>query len=99
MTGDYLRGPLRARPAGALIQGYFCALHPLPLREKRLETGKFQFAADGTLEMRCPRCGDYWPLDTEFFYASKTRDGHFSWCVACYCEHRWPERYGIQEAA
>lgn len=98
MTAERPRGLARARPAGALIQGYFCALHPLSLREKRLASGKFIYV-DGILEMWCPRCKEYWPLDTEFFFASKTRDGHFSWCRACYCEQRWPDRYHIKQAA
>lgn len=41
------------------------------------------------LEQRCPRCGDYWPADTEFFYSNGTR--LMSACKACYIAHRWPE--------
>lgn len=85
---------MNARAAGALIQGWYCPIPSASLRAKRLTSGKYQLTVIG-LEKHCPRCRDYWPADTEFWFGSKTSDGLFSWCRACYCEFRWPERYGL----
>lgn len=36
---------------------------------------------------RCPKCGEWWPADREFFYAKKdTASGLQSWCRACWSE-------------
>lgn len=35
---------------------------------------------DGELERRCPRCGEYWPEDAEFFRRSGERG------FDCYCK-------------
>jgi len=36
---------------------------------------------------RCPKCGEWWPADREFFYTSKhTPSGLQSWCIACWKE-------------
>lgn len=36
-------------------------------------------------ELRCSKCGEYWPMDSEFFFRSR-RDGFRSPCKACYYE-------------
>lgn len=84
----------KRRPRHAEIQGWYCPLPPRVIVERRLVTGRFKFTPDG-LQMRCSKCREYWPFDTEFFFASKTPEGAFHWCRACYCEYRWPERYGL----
>jgi hypothetical protein len=33
-------------------------------------------------EVKCAKCGDFWPADPEFFYLSNGR--LHSWCKACY---------------
>lgn len=67
--------------------GAFCPVPPRALMVKRLASGKYRLTAVG-LEMRCPRCGDYWPADTEFFYSRICEPcGLFQWCKACYMEH------------
>lgn len=40
-------------------------------------------------EKRCTRCGDYYPLDTDFFYRNGTWRGKAQWtshCKACFTE-------------
>lgn len=40
-------------------------------------------------EKRCPRCNEYWPADTDFFYSQKgKKDGLHDWCKACYTAWR-----------
>lgn len=74
-------GAVKARPEEAEIQGFFC-----PLR-----SGKCM-RTDLGLEKRCPKCDCFWPMDTEFWFPSKTEDGLFNWCRACYIRQRWPLR-------
>lgn len=38
-------------------------------------------------ELKCNRCGDFWPADEEFWYREGARGFH-SWCKACYREWR-----------
>ncbi|WP_428719113.1 hypothetical protein [Undibacterium curvum] len=33
-------------------------------------------------EVKCSKCGEFWPADAEFFYMNKGRP--HSWCKACY---------------
>lgn len=33
-------------------------------------------------EVKCAKCGDFWPADNEFFYFTRGRP--HSWCKACY---------------
>jgi hypothetical protein len=82
---------MNARPEDAEIQGYFCPLQPPKLLEMRLRKGTCVLTELG-LEKRCSRCDVFWPMDTEFWFPSKTRDGLFAWCRACYITFRWPTR-------
>ncbi len=82
---------MNARPEDAEIQGFFCPLQPSNLLAKRLRSGKC-IRTDVGLEKRCSKCDCYWPMDTEFWFPSKTEDGLFNWCRACYIGQRWPER-------
>lgn len=54
-----------------------------------LVTGKYQYQ-DDELHKRCSGCGEYWPADTEFFFAAKEGDRLNNKCRACYTERRWP---------
>lgn len=54
-----------------------------------LVTGKYQYQ-DDELYKRCSGCADYWPADTEFFFAASEGDGLNNKCRACYVENRWP---------
>ena len=36
-------------------------------------------------EIRCTRCGEFWPADEEFFY--RHAGGWHSYCKACYLSH------------
>jgi hypothetical protein len=65
---------------------------------KRLASGKC-ILTDLGLEKRCPKCDSYWPMDTKFWFASKTEDGLFAWCRACYTARRWPNGRGRTIAA
>lgn len=33
-------------------------------------------------EVRCAKCGEFWPADSEFFFFGKGKP--HSWCKACY---------------
>lgn len=33
-------------------------------------------------EIKCSRCGEFWPADGEFFFMNKGKP--HSWCKACY---------------
>lgn len=72
------------------IGGFFSPLIDRRLLLKRLREGTMQ-RTDAGLVKRCPRCGEYWPFDTEFFFANGGKtDGLYAWCRACYVEYRWP---------
>lgn len=56
-----------------------------------LANGRYQFDEDGELEKRCSHCQEYWPADTEFFFASAHsthRDGLHCMCKACVIQSR-----------
>lgn len=38
-------------------------------------------------EMKCNRCGEFWPADQEFWYR-EGKKGLSCWCIACYREWR-----------
>jgi hypothetical protein len=88
---------MKGRPAEAEIQGYFCPLQRADLVAKRLASGLCTRTELG-LEKRCSKCLCFWPMDTEYWFPSKTPDGLFPWCRACYIGQRWPER-GAPERA
>jgi hypothetical protein len=49
----------------------------------RVSSGRFAFTELG-LEKRCSVCGEYFPADTEFFYAQNYRpEGLSCGCKAC----------------
>lgn len=59
--------------------------------DQSLAKGRYQFNEDGELEKRCSRCGDYWPADTEFFFAqlhSSHKDGLHCMCKDCNIQAR-----------
>lgn len=61
------------------------------LMARHLKSGTYREGEDG-LEKRCSRCQEYWPADSEFFYASRAlADGLNSNCKACYIENRFPQ--------
>jgi hypothetical protein len=37
-------------------------------------------------EVKCAKCGDFWPADKEFFYFQSDGRPH-SYCKACYRSH------------
>ena len=46
---------------------------------------------DAGPEKLCIKCMDWWPADTEFFYADpKGAAGLYLYCKACYLEHVRP---------
>lgn len=80
-------------------EGYFSPIPPLALRIKRMQSGQYIAGSTG-IEKRCPKCGDYWPIDTEFWFThTSTADGLHTWCKACYLERRYPARYGMPARA
>lgn len=82
---------MSARVEGEEVKG---AVVSESLLAKRLKSGVFHIDENGDIEKRCSKCRDYWPADTEFFYATKVRDGLTDWCKACYVEWRFPEGRG-----
>jgi len=72
---------------------------PPDLMAKRLASGIYRKADDGTLEKRCSRCREYLPADNEFFYAARcTPDGLYRWCKACYLDWRATRETGKVKA-
>ncbi|PWG62890.1 hypothetical protein DEM34_10700 [Spiribacter halobius] len=64
----------------------YCPLPSRQLLARRLANGKYIFGPDG-LEKRCCGCEEYWPADTEFWFAvPSAADGLQSMCKACYAE-------------
>lgn len=53
-------------------------------------------------EIKCAKCGEFWPADPEFFYFCNGRP--HSWCKACYVndpktiakKQRWIEKTSVQ---
>lgn len=75
---------------GALYQKKL-AQCPEPLFSKRIRSGVYRMDGE-QLHKRCSRCRDYWPADTEFFYAAISEaDGLYAWCKACYQQWRYPD--------
>ncbi|MFA5824781.1 MAG: hypothetical protein WC825_02280 [Gallionellaceae bacterium] len=64
------------------------------LKALRFKRGTYRLGEDGELEKRCTKCREYWPADSEFFYAASTGDGLNDCCKACYIENRYPESRG-----
>ena len=81
--------PIHGNRITAGSQKIVYAHPPQHTLERRLQRGEYQFQVDGLYKL-CTRCSDYWPADSEFFYASKSPDGLTSWCKACYIEWRYP---------
>ncbi|MBU0592464.1 MAG: hypothetical protein KKH74_01875 [Gammaproteobacteria bacterium] len=67
---------------------HYCPpLTPNAIRS-RVSTGRFAFTELG-LEKRCSTCGEYFPADTEFFYAQAYRpEGLSCGCKACQHESK-----------
>ena len=80
------------------LVGAFCPIPPMLLLRKRFASGKARSTPLIGLEKRCPRCNEFWPADTEFFYSVPSkRDGLNDWCKACYRE--WCDARDAQAAA
>lgn len=76
------------------------AVCPPGLLAKRLRSGVYRHDEHGDLEKRCSHCREYWPADSEFFYAGVAYDdGLHCQCKACYIERRRPERRGTPHHA
>ena len=64
----------------------FSPIWPNNITNIRLKNGKAVITAIGR-EKLCPRCKEYWPADSEFFYTThRNKDGLDNWCKACYRE-------------
>lgn len=88
---------MKGYDSNAVINGYFSPLIRPRLLELRLKRGAMARSELG-LEKRCTRCGEFWPFDTEFWFANTGKpDGAMDWCRACYTQWRWPE--GRSQAA
>lgn len=54
------------------------------LTELRIKRGKARIDEFYGLEKYCPKCGEFWPQDTEFWFPSKRQpDGLQCWCKGC----------------
>lgn len=73
--------------------GEYTPLITPELFQRRLASGKARLDPILGLEKRCPRCCEYWPQDTLFWFTSNcTNDGLQSWCAACQRESRTARR-------
>ena len=67
----------------AVFDGVVCMI-PNKGAFRRLEVGGKLHYVDGIAEKRCPKCEEFWPIDSEFFPYSKTSAvGLHSYCKAC----------------
>lgn len=82
------------RPHDAVIQGFYCPYDPARTLARVLRAPRHRLSQWG-LEKQCCRCSEWWPADTEFYFATEQRGATHCHCRACYAERRWPERYGI----
>lgn len=67
----------------------FC---PIPTRRtisQGLKSGRYALTNIG-LERLCSTCGEFWPADTEFFWATPGGAGLHCWCKACYIAWKKP---------
>lgn len=82
-TSEYVAG-------NGVVYPKVAAECPPRLYALRIRNGNYA-EIDEILHKRCPRCKDYWPADTEYFYAAPSqKDGLYPWCKACYQEWRYP---------
>lgn len=59
--------------------------------QRRLKSGIYCYDID-EMQKRCSKCRDYWPADSEFFFADKgSADGLGEWCKDCYKTWRYPK--------
>lgn len=80
-----------AVPSITATSGAYCPVPPASVRAKRLRSGKYRLGSLG-LEIYCPRCADYWPADTEFFFPANRATGLNTYCKACFIEWRAERR-------
>lgn len=74
---------MRFRLPEAEVVGPYSPLIASDLVRQRLRRRSMAHTSNG-LEMRCGRCGDFWPFDTQFFYATGHADGGLHrWCRSC----------------
>ncbi len=66
--------------------GIYSPLLAPHLLARRLKSGRACITELG-LEQRCPRCGEFWPWDTEFFGQTSDVTRLSSWCRGCLNEH------------
>lgn len=89
----------RGRGQSGEIQGYFCPVYPLAVRERWLREERLRLTELG-FEKCCSRCHEWYPQDTEFFLTcNSTGDGLYGFCRCCYMEARYPEKYVLAQAA
>lgn len=62
------------------------AINPRTLAQG-LKTGKYRQTEIG-IEKRCSHCGEYWPVDNEFYARQKEPGGEraSAMCLACYAQ-------------
>ncbi len=74
-----------------LKKEHYCPLPKPKALKQGLENGKYLYTELG-LEMRCTKCKQYWPADTEFFYVDNASgSGLMRICIGCaedYRQHR-----------
>ncbi|GEM_PF-1901852 len=72
----------------------FCPIPRPELLSYRFKRGTYRYSELGELEKTCCVCGEWWPADTEFYFAqASSPDGLTPACRACYMLRRHPERY------
>lgn len=66
------------------LNGAYCPIPSPDVLAKRLASGVYVFTEFG-LEMRCSKCREYYPADTEFFFSQpNSAGGLHRCCKACY---------------
>lgn len=65
-----------------------------------LRNGRYRISDIG-LEKRCPDCGDWWPVDDEFYFVQRERgvERPSACCKACYLARYKPRKVSVTQGA
>lgn len=72
-------------------QAPFCPIPTPRTISQGIKTGRYALTSLG-LERLCSTCGEFWPADTEFFWATPRASGLHCWCKACYIAWKKPTK-------
>ncbi len=70
------------------LKNFFSPIPKPKTRQRKLANGNYKYTEIGLVK-KCNICQEYWPADTQFFYADKyTSSGLMPNCIACFEEKK-----------